>query len=90
MKHLALFLFAVFAFFQYELWLGDGGWRDMWTLEQKLTQQQEKNRAQEAQNAAMRVEIENLKQGGEALTETARSDFGYVQRDEIFYRATTQ
>ncbi|MDO5686018.1 MAG: septum formation initiator family protein [Neisseria sp.] len=90
MNRIALFLLAVFAFLQYELWLGDGGWRDRWSLEQKLEHQIRQNRLQAAQNTAMRLEVENLKQGGEALNEAVRNDFGYVRDGEIFYRIPTQ
>lgn len=38
-KWLVLTLLAVFALLQYELWLGNGGWRDLQHVEQRVAMQ---------------------------------------------------
>ena len=79
MRYIAYFLLLVIAAFNYQLWFGKGGWNDVWELEQQIEQQKQQNRA-------MAGEVQNLKDGGEALMEVARSDFNLIQKDEVFYR----
>ena len=86
MRYIAYFLILVIAAFNYQLWFGKGGWNDVWELEQQIEQQKIINEQQKQKNRAMAGEVENLKQGGEALMEVARKDFGYVRSDEVFYR----
>ena len=86
MRYIAYFLLLVIAAFNYQLWFGKGGWNDVWELEQQIEQQKIINEQQKQKNREMAGEVENLKQGGEALMEVARKDFGYVRSDEVFYR----
>ena len=86
MRYIAYFLLLVIAAFNYQLWFGKGGWNDVWELEQQIEQQKIINEQQKQQNRAMAGEVQNLKDGGEALMEVARKDFGYVRQDEVFYR----
>ena len=85
MRSFALFFFALLLYFQYQLWIDDNGWRGRQVIENKVILQQEQNQVQEAENRALRIEVENLENSVEALEELARVQFNYVKKDEIFY-----
>ena len=86
MRYIAYFLILVITAFNYQLWFGKGGWNDVWDLEHQIDQQKIINEQQKQKNQAMAGEVENLKKGGDALMEVARSDVNLIQKDEVFYR----
>jgi len=86
MKILAAILASLIIIIQYPLWLGKGGWGRVWTADQELQTEKEKNVALEKRNSALAVEVRDLKQGTEAIEERARMELGLIRSDELFFQ----
>lgn len=86
MKWVSCVLLAALVWLQYDLWLSKGGWQDMWALESEAAQRQADNQALILRNGALAAEVEDLRSGQDAIAEIARTDLGYVQTGETFYR----
>lgn len=86
MKWLILALTVLLALLQYELWFGDGGLRDMWHLEEQVTEQEGENQRLRERNAALAAEVRDLKTGLEAVEARARLELGMIKDDEVFYQ----
>jgi cell division protein FtsB len=86
MKILGAILVALIVLIQYPLWLGKGGWLRAWELNGELQKQKAQNQKLEARNAALAVEVRDLKQGTEAIEERARYELGMTRPDELFYQ----
>lgn len=54
-------LLLVLGVLQYQLWLGDGGWRDLQQLEQRVAVQEAENVPLRERNARMAAEVTDLK-----------------------------
>ncbi len=74
------------ALLQYPLWLGKGSWLRVWDLNQKITQQKDKNTELKQRNDTLDAEVHDLKQGNAAIEERARSELGMIKQDEVFYQ----
>ena len=86
MRWFALILFVLLVLLQAKLWLGDGGIRDVRDLEQSVELQTGENRRLKERNQALMAEVEDLKEGQDAVEERARTELGMVRRDETFYQ----
>lgn len=84
-RWLLLALLLVLGVLQYQLWLGEGGWRDLQQLEQRVAEQEADNVPLRERNARMAAEVTDLKDGLDAVEERARSDMGMVRTDEQFF-----
>lgn len=86
MRPLSLFLMTLFVLLQYKLWFGDMNLRQWWHVEQNLHHQQEKNKQLVARNKALKANIQELKQGSQALEEEARYNLGMIKEEEAYYQ----
>lgn len=86
MKVLGFILFALILLLQYPLWLGKGSWHKVWEVDQRLISQHETNQKLHIRNAALDAEVQDLKQGSDAIEERARSELGMIKQDEIFFQ----
>lgn len=86
MRLLTLALAVLIALIQYPLWLGKGSWLRVWEVDQQIQAQREINSKLQARNTALDAEVNDLKQGFEAIEERARSELGMVRQDEIFFQ----
>jgi cell division protein FtsB len=86
MKILAGILGALIILIQYPLWLGKGGWMRAAQVEQDLQKQMRSNGRLEVRNGGLAAEVNDLKQGTEAIEERARYELGLVRGDEIFFQ----
>lgn len=86
MRILFLILLSLIALVQYSLWLGKGGWFQVWDLDRQITIQEAKNLAMQARNAAIEADVKDLKQGHAAIEERARNQLGMIKDDEIFFQ----
>jgi cell division protein FtsB len=82
---LALALLAL----QYRLWLSDDGVNEVRRLQTAVVVQERENAELEARNGQLAAEVQNLKQGLDAVEERARSDLGMVRANETFYQVVT-
>lgn len=83
---LLLALALLLAALQYKLWYGNGGQREVEALRAQVAAQDAENRKLQARNDALAAEVADLKAGGEAVEERARSELGMVKPGETFYR----
>ncbi len=71
---------------QHTLWFAPGGLVERRTLEQQLLQQRDLNRQLHTRNAALAAEVQDLKQGLNAVEERARLELGMLKTGEVFYQ----
>lgn len=86
LRLLALALLGLLAFLQVKYWAGAGGWREVRQLEQAVQAQQAENEHLKQRNDALAAEVEDLKEGENAVEERARSELGMIKPGEVFYR----
>ena len=86
MRWLVWLLIGLLVLLQYKLWVGDGSLAEVWKLYQQVEAQKEENRQLRERNQALEAEVQDLKQGLEAIEERAREELGMVREDETFYQ----
>jgi len=79
-------LLAMLVLLQYPLWFGNGGVIAAWRLSRDIAVQQLENARLKDRNQALEADVNDLKQGLEAIEERARSELGMVKKGEIFYQ----
>ncbi len=89
-RYLFLILLALLLLLQYRLWVGDGSFAEVWQLHQDVGQQQAENDQLKERNAALDADVQDLKQGLDAIEERAREELGMIKQDEIFYQIIEQ
>lgn len=78
-------MFVLLVFFQYRLWVGPGGIREMTSLKKQLAVQTENNDKLKKRNQILLSEIENLHHD-DAVESRARDELGMIKKGETFYQ----
>ncbi len=86
MRVLFAILIFIFILLQLKMWFGEGGFSDVRRLEQRVEEQTEENEALAQRNRELQAEVEDLRQGLEAVEERARSELGLIKENEEFYQ----
>ncbi len=86
MRLLTLALLILFALLQYRLWFGQHSVSDYWQRKAELEQQQTANEELAKRNRLLLADVNDLRQGLEAIEERARNELGLIRDDEIFFR----
>jgi len=86
MRIVASLLFFLLIFLQAKLWFGGHGVFQLWSLENNIDQARDRNHSLERRNETLHAQVNELKQGSEALEERARSQLGFIKEGETFYR----
>lgn len=86
MRILLAVLLLLLVLLQYKLWLGEGGYADVRRLQQRVTEQAQENAQLEQRNRQLEAEVEDLRQGYDAIEERARSELGMIGEEEEFYQ----
>jgi len=86
MRWLIWLLLILLVLLQYRLWVGDGSLAEVWDLFQQVEVQKTENRELRERNQALDAEVQDLKQGLEAIEERAREELGMTREDETFYQ----
>ncbi len=86
MKFLTILLLALIVLLQYPLWLGKASWGKVWQTEQEVTSARENNNTLQERNDKLEAEVNDLKQGFEAIEERARSDLGMTKQNEVLFQ----
>lgn len=86
MKALIAILIVLLLILQYKLWFGDGNMREVWKLQAAIEEQKKENEKLRERNAALEAEVQDLKQGMEAIEERARNELGMIKKGETFYQ----
>lgn len=84
MRLIFLFLVALLLLLNHELWFSDNGVSRISELQEKIQIQQGINDASTARNNAMAAEVQDLRDGNQAVEELARSEQGMIKQGEVF------
>ena len=84
MRLLAIIMTALFLLLQYDLWIGEGSMGTAWKLGSDIKTQRENNQTDLARNNMLAAEVDDLRDGLDAIEERARSELGMIKRDETF------
>lgn len=87
MKILIIILIALIAHFQYRLWNPENGsFAQIASYEQQLAELKQEVEQKKQRNEALYAEVEDLRQGQEALEERARDEMGMIGQNETFFQ----
>ncbi|MDM7485390.1 MAG: cell division protein FtsB [Vibrio metschnikovii] len=86
MRVLAIALCLLFGWLQYHLWLSKNGIVDFRMVSSEINVQEQVNSNLHQRNQEMFAEIDDLRQGLDAIEERARHELGMVKDNETFYR----
>ncbi|NOX08296.1 MAG: cell division protein FtsB [Gammaproteobacteria bacterium] len=86
MRWLITILIVLLGLLQYSLWTGEGSMEEVWRLKRSVEAQQAENKRLRERNQALTAEVQDLKQGQEAIEERARSELGMIKQGEEFYQ----
>ncbi len=86
MRPIFIILIIALVVLQHKLWLGDGNIIQWISLQQKLKEHQQENSQLATRNKAVEADIEELKNGDQALEEQARYELGMIKKDETYYQ----
>lgn len=86
MKFLSFTLLLLITLMQYPLWFGKASWLKVWQVEQDVIVARGNNLMLQNRNNMLEAEVNDLKQGIEAIEERARSDLGMIKHDEILFQ----
>ncbi len=86
LRWIVVLLIGLLLLLQYQLWLGDGGIRELRALKRSIEIQNVENEKLRRRNARLEADIEDLKHGLEAVEERARKDLGFVKKGETFFQ----
>jgi cell division protein FtsB len=80
------FLLLLLVLIHYGLWAGQSSLGVYFELKESVSQQTQENERNKARNDVLYAEINDLKNGREAIEERARNDLGMIREGEVFYR----
>lgn len=86
MRTLLVILVVVIALLQVKMWFGEGGFRDVQRLAVRVEEQAAENELLAQRNRELQAEVEDLRQGLQAIEERARSELGMIKENEEFYQ----
>lgn len=89
MKFLIALLIVILILLQVLLWWGDGGRAQVAELQKSADQQALENEQLRLRNAALQAEVEDLREGLDAIEERARNELGLIRPGETFYQVVT-
>ena len=85
MRLILILLLLLLAGLQYRLFVGQGSWEQITSLERQIEQQQLINQRLVDRNKVLENEVLDLKSGLQSVEERARSDLGLIKKGETFY-----
>lgn len=86
MRILIALLLLVFAGLQYRLWFGQLSVTDYLRQQEEIATQQASNHELIKRNRMLLADVNDLRQGLEAIEERARNELGLIAEDEVFFR----
>ncbi|CAH9018231.1 cell division protein FtsB [Candidatus Nitrosacidococcus sp. I8] len=81
-----LILFGLLISLQYSIWIKPNGLSELQHLNRIIVQQQEENQKLAERNQFLNAEVQDLKDGLEAIEERARSELGMIKKNETFFQ----
>ena len=89
MRWLIVLLLVLLVLLQGALWLGDGGIPRVRQLSNAVSELEQENQQLQARNEALQAEVNDLREGLEAVEERARSEQGLIKEGETFYQVVS-
>lgn len=86
MRIFTLCLMLLLSVLVYDLFLGKNGIKDYQAVHADILVQQKVNSSLKKRNDLMFTEIDDLRQGLDAIEERARHELGMIKKGETFYR----
>ncbi|VAX07962.1 Cell division protein DivIC (FtsB), stabilizes FtsL against RasP cleavage [hydrothermal vent metagenome] len=86
MRTVIVILLVLLVLLQYRLWVGEGSLAEVHNLQQEIAVQRQELDQLRQRNHALAAEVQDLKQGLEAIEERARSELGMIRKGETFYQ----
>jgi cell division protein FtsB len=86
MRALLVILLLLLFLLQAKMWFGEGGYRDVQRLAERVEEQAKENERLAQRNRERQAEVEDLRQGLQAVEERARSELGMIREGEEFYQ----
>lgn len=87
MKFIIIFIVLFTAHLQYRLWYGsDGSIPQIKAYELRLEELKKQVEEKQHRNAALYAEVEDIRQGQDALEERARDELGMIKDGETFFQ----
>ncbi|GGW65366.1 cell division protein FtsB [Alishewanella tabrizica] len=86
MRILIAVLLITLAALQYRLWFGQLSVTDYLKQQEEIAQQQASNQELIKRNRMLLADVNDLRQGQEAIEERARNELGLIAADEVFFR----
>lgn len=86
MRFFSVALLGLLLLLQSALWLGKNGISDYLQVQDEIAIQSSVNSELRKRNDEMFAEIDDLRQGLDAIEERARNELGMVKKGETFYR----
>lgn len=86
MRTLIAILLVVLAALQYRLWFGQLSVTDYLRQQEEIATQQASNQELMKRNRMLLADVNDLRQGQEAIEERARNELGLIAEDEVFFR----
>jgi cell division protein FtsB len=90
MRILIAVLVVLLILLQYRLWVGEGSLAEVHTLRKEIETQKAELERLRQRNLALQAEVNDLKQGLDAIEERARSELGMIREGEIFLQIIEQ
>lgn len=85
MKALMSILVVMFLILQFNLWVGEGSFSQLRSLDAQVDLQKDDNLTLAERNQELEGEVVDLKEGQDAIEERARSEFGMVKEGETLF-----
>ncbi|MCB5225531.1 cell division protein FtsB [Alishewanella sp. 16-MA] len=86
MRILIVLLLIVLAALQHRLWFGQLSVTDYLRQQEEIATQQASNQELIKRNRMLLADVDDLRQGLEAIEERARNELGLIAEDEVFFR----
>lgn len=86
MRALIAILILLLVALQFKLWFGEGSFRDIHNLRERVEAQEARNQSLMQRNRALQAEVEDLRERLDAVEERARSELGLIREGEEFYQ----
>ncbi|MFO8141721.1 MAG: septum formation initiator family protein [Marinobacter sp.] len=85
MKTLWAILIVLILMLQARLWIGEGSFAQVWSLDQSIAEQRAENAGLAGRNDRLYAEVRNLRNEQGAVEERARMNLGLIRKDETFF-----
>ena len=86
LRVIIVLLLITFISLQYRLWVGEGSYAEVKHLQNEIDQQRLELKNKQQENLELRAEIDDLKDGLDAIEERARNELGMIRKGETWFQ----